>query len=70
MTLEYLGLISEKESDVGLVHLGIVYLARCKDDYVPLAAEETKGLEWKTKDELRNLKKELWSTLALDFLGE
>ncbi len=70
VTLEYLGLISEKESDVGLVHLGIVYLARCKDDYIPLAAEETNGLEWKTKDELRNIKKELWSTLALDFLGE
>mgnify|MGYP002857861251 CR=1 FL=1 len=66
--LSYLGLISEKESEVGLVHLGAVYLAKCDKGYLPVAAEETKGLEWKSFDELRLVKKELWSDLALKFL--
>ncbi len=68
--LKYLGLINEKENEVGFVHLGIVFMAICKDGYTPKEASETKGLEWKTKEELCNLKTELWTKLALELVEE
>lgn len=66
--LKYLGLINEKESEVGLVHLGIVFMAVCKEGYTPKEASETKGLEWKSKEELCKLKTELWTKLALELV--
>ena len=66
--LRYLGLINEKESEVGLVHLGIVFMAVCKEGYTPKEAGETKGLEWKSKEELCKLKTELWTKLALELV--
>ena len=33
--LSYLGIINEIESDVGEVHLGLVFLMECNDGYVP-----------------------------------
>ncbi len=62
--LEYLGIINEVESEVGLVHIGIVFVAKCKAGYIPTAAYELKNMEWKTKDEISKLDKELWTELA------
>lgn len=62
--LKYLGIINEVESEVGLVHLGIVYIAECKDGYIPEAASELKNMDWKTVAEIAMLEKELWTTLA------
>lgn len=70
LSVENLGVIHEVESEVGLLHLGIVFLARCVEGYLPREADETKGLEWKTADELKCLKTELWSQLALELLEE
>lgn len=70
ISLENLGFIHEVESEVGLLHLGIVFLAKCSEEYLPAEADETKGLEWKTADELKGLKTELWSKLALELLEE
>lgn len=66
--LKYLGIINEKESEVGLVHLGVVFMAVCKDGYIPKEASETKGLEWKKTDELKSCKTELWTKLALELV--
>lgn len=68
--LSYQGMIHETESEVGLCHLGLVYLARCKDGYRPSATDETSGLGWKSLAELRALRTELWTTLALSLLPE
>jgi predicted NUDIX family phosphoesterase len=66
--LVYRGVINETESPVGQVHLGLVYTAQCQGDYAPEASEETAGMEWKTPEEFKFLKKELWSDLALELV--
>ena len=66
--LKYLGIINEIETNVGLVHLGLVYLGKCKDDFVPLESDETKGLEWKILKELKQCNIELWTKLALKLI--
>lgn len=70
IAVEYLGLIHEAESEVGLLHLGVVYVARCAEGYLPAETDETRGLEWKTADELKGLRTELWSQLVLELLEE
>ena len=62
--LKYCGIINEVESEVGLVHLGIVFVAECKNGYVPTAASELKNMEWKSAEEIGKLDKELWTELA------
>ncbi|MCL2044176.1 MAG: NUDIX domain-containing protein [Treponema sp.] len=64
----YNGIIYESETSVGQVHFGLVYTASCLPGYTPQPAEELAGMEWKTPGDLRLLKKELWSDLALDLL--
>ena len=64
ITLKYLGIINEVESEVGLVHLGVVYIAECKNGYLPKPASELKNMEWKTAEEITKLDKELWTELA------
>lgn len=66
--LSYLGVINEVESEAGLVHLGIVFIGNCKNGFVPKEADETKGLEWKTFEELSQLHTELWTALALKLI--
>lgn len=66
--LKYLGIINEVESKVGLTHLGCVFLAECKENYEPQESDETKGLEWKTVEELNVCKTELWTKLALKLI--
>lgn len=68
MSINYKGFIHEKESEVGLVHIGVVFEVKCEVDFLPQESEETKGLEWKTQEELRELKTELWSKLALELV--
>jgi predicted NUDIX family phosphoesterase len=68
--LTYKGIINEKETPVGQVHLGLVYTACCIPDYTPQGAQELRGMEWKTLEELELIKKELWSDLALDLLSK
>ncbi len=38
--LSYLGIINEIESNVGQVHLGLVFIAECNEGYIPTAASE------------------------------
>jgi predicted NUDIX family phosphoesterase len=69
LMINYQGIINEIESEVGCVHLGLVYLAQCDEDYIPLPAEETKGATWKTYNEIKTIKKELWSDLAFRLIS-
>lgn len=64
----YLGVINEVESETGLVHLGVVFIGNCKNGFVPKESDETKGLEWKSVEELSDLHTELWTSLALKLL--
>jgi predicted NUDIX family phosphoesterase len=67
--LVYKGIINETESPVGQVHFGLVYTCLCLGDYAPEPSEETTGMEWKTPEELKLVKKELWSDLALELVS-
>lgn len=62
--LEYLGIINEIETEVGLMHIGVVYIARCCNGYIPESGSELQGMEWKTIEEISLLDKELWTELA------
>lgn len=65
--LKYLGVINETKSKVGLVHLGLVFFATCNaKDYLPEPAHELNGLEWKSVEEIKTLKKEFWSDIAFE----
>lgn len=64
ISLSYLGIINEIESEVGHVHLGIVYIAKCEENYEPKPASELKLMDWKTISEIQELEKELWTELA------
>ena len=66
--LVYKGIIYEAQTPVGQVHLGLVYTACCRPGYVPQPAEELAGMEWKTPGDLKLVKKELWSDLALELI--
>ena len=66
--LSYLGIINETESEVGQMHLGLVFIAKCEDGYTPVAADELKNMEWKSGAQFENLEKELWTDLAFTLL--
>lgn len=66
----YLGIINETESEVGFVHLGIVYIAKCSENYEPIPADELRLMEWKTIKEIKEFQKELWTELAFKLLEE
>jgi predicted NUDIX family phosphoesterase len=67
--IDLLGIINEEETAVGSVHLGIVFLIRCKDG-VPLPGEELMGLEWHGIESVRKKPLELWSDLTLELFLE
>lgn len=46
---------------MGLVHLGIVYVAECKNGYITEAEAELNNMEWKSVDEVSELNIELWT---------
>ena len=68
--LTYRGIIHEGETPVGQVHLGLVYTALCRAGYEPQAGAELVGMEWKSPQELKPLKKELWTDLALHLIPD
>lgn len=68
--LEYLGVIHENKTEAGLVHVGIVYLCRCSSDILPEPAQELGNLQWKSLHEIKELRTELWTGLALSLLEQ
>lgn len=57
-----LGIINEELSNVGLVHIGLVYMTEINSK--PVADEEIKGMKWLFPAEFKNYNFELWSDLA------
>lgn len=66
--VSFAGIIHENETNVGLVHLGVVFACTVEnpDNLVP--AEELSDFKWFKQDHIKRMNFELWSTLALTFL--
>ncbi len=66
---QFTGIINEETTDVGSVHIGIVFtmLTRHPDDYT--GGEELAGFTWIQTIKARALNLELWSRLSLDLIG-
>lgn len=62
-SLQFKGIINEEYSEVGKVHLGIVYELLL--NYSPESGEELKGMRWVSEQDLSDYKLEFWSDLAL-----
>ncbi len=64
------GIINEDETDVGSVHIGLVFtiLTDNKDDYV--GGEELVDFRWISTDRLNTMNLELWSKLALKLISK
>lgn len=65
----FCGIINENITEVGRVHLGAVFriLTLAPDIYVP--GPELSLFQWQATDSVKNLRLELWSTLALDLVN-
>ncbi len=68
--LDFLGVISEEQTDVGKVHLGAVFriLTDTPDKYSP--GSELFQFKWKNTKDLENLNLELWSKLTLKLIPD
>lgn len=69
---EFLGIINEEHSDVGRVHLGLVFVFRGLDSAKIVSGEELGSLSWSAVSELNNAACdgfELWSWLALQLFS-
>jgi len=60
------GIINEEKSEVGNVHIGVVYLYKIESR--PLPDKELNGLVWIKKEDFKNYQLELWSKLAIKLL--
>lgn len=65
--LEFLGVINEERTEVGKVHLGLVYRAMVAAR--PGAGAELGGLTWLDRSRFAEYEMELWSRLAAGCLG-
>lgn len=63
---DFLGIINEEYTNVGKVHLGLVFL--CKPYLKPEPGEELVQLNWITLSEITDGDYELWSLLAVRLL--
>ena len=63
--ISYQGIIIENKTEVGLSHVGIVYHCKLKKGVVFHAASELLNLQYFSLDDLRTMRTELWSQLAL-----
>ncbi|MDK2792954.1 MAG: hypothetical protein PWQ25_1817 [Deferribacteres bacterium] len=64
--ISFLGLINEEITDVGLTHLGFVYLLNTTRAFLP--GKELEGLEWLDMFEIYKKDLELWSKMALELI--
>ncbi len=68
--LDFLGVISEEQTDVGKVHLGAVFriLTDTPNKYSP--GSELSQFKWENTKDLGNLNLELWSKLTLELIPD
>lgn len=68
--LVFRGLINEEITEAGKVHLGVVFSLRVRDSFVPGRLPELAGARFLSTREVRKLKLEHWSILALLLFSE
>lgn len=68
--LEFAGILNDESTDVGRVHLGVVYVLRATDKNVRVRETEKMTGEWLHKRELAPLREamETWSQIVYDAL--
>lgn len=66
--LEFLGVINEERTEVGRVHFGLVFLVKTDAGDISRASEELADCGWMEKQQVKELKLELWSELAMDLV--
>jgi len=64
--ISFLGLINEEVTNVGLTHIGFVYLLHTQKQFSP--GKELKKLEWLDLSDVCKKDLELWSKLALGLI--
>lgn len=64
--IEFAGVINEDNTEVGSVHLGLVFKISLNKAVQP--GEELSGFEWVSREELSSRNLEHWSRLALEIL--
>jgi predicted NUDIX family phosphoesterase len=67
---EFAGVISEDVTDVGKVHLGVVFTIIADNTEQFLPGEELFQFKWVKTNSLDQLNLELWSTMALDLINK
>ncbi|MFZ2634100.1 MAG: NUDIX domain-containing protein [Desulfosalsimonadaceae bacterium] len=68
LTPEFLGLINEEQTEVGSVHLGLVYRLTVRQPLQIIPSGELARFQWADPSELKERKLEYWSLLALKLL--
>lgn len=69
-SMTFLGVINEEKTPVGCVHLGLVFLVELQSPFGVLPGPELSEFTWRTREELEGENLELWSRLALTFIGK
>lgn len=65
-----LGIIFEDETEVGKVHLGVVFYYEIEDKQSVTLSDEIQSLEWQYLNDTHNQNLETWSFLAINLLME
>lgn len=65
--LHFLGVINEEITEVGVTHIGFVYMINTLKQFKP--GSELKNLDWLTLDQINVKDLELWSRLALELIN-
>ncbi len=66
----FLGVINEEITEVGTVHLGLVFKIVVDEDLIVLPGEELSCFQWMQTEKIEQLHLELWSRLAMRLILE
>jgi len=66
----FAGIINEETSEVGSVHIGVVFRLITPTPAQFLPGTELKDFQWENTDNLDSLNMELWSKLALELISK
>ena len=64
----FLGVINEEITEVGIVHLGLVFKVVVDEDQKMLPGDELVCLHWVEAEKVQSLELELWSRLAMQLV--
>lgn len=70
LKLDFIGVINEEKTEVGLVHFGLVHWVNIEKTDRMRPAVELSRFQWIKFSSVKGLKLEHWSRLAIDLLAE